>query len=254
MQVRTTLRRHMRLLPVLAMVALPMISSCAKAGFCEETDNFKVAELGFYSNRQRVIALLDSMNSTSGICQAQERGARNLFNQNETMINYALQSEVDTKGRYKIDARYYVMMCTRYNMIARVAEGGGCSSTAKRANAVPPRTATQGVVVPDQQQRSQGFVTVDRAEPTTWAEVSAVKCSRDDPPVMPQAALRRGLGGIVEARGFLQAGKVTKVEIVRSVPNGIFDAAVQAAMLRYECESLAGKDVVFSRIFEFTAQ
>ncbi len=57
---------------------------------------------------------------------------------------------------------------------------------------------------------------------------------RRPPPRYPRAAARRGLEGEVVVRVAVDArGDVTGVDIVRSTPSGIFDAAATAAARRY---------------------
>jgi len=72
-------------------------------------------------------------------------------------------------------------------------------------------------------------------------------CTEMPPPTMPRKALQSGTGGTVVARATIKAGKVVEVDILRSNPRGLFDAAVREAMLQYTCsgDHLAEQEFVF---------
>ena len=60
-------------------------------------------------------------------------------------------------------------------------------------------------------------------------------CSSMPQPTMPRKALQSGTGGTVIAKATIRGGKVVEVEILKSYPRGLFDAAVREAMLQYMC-------------------
>ena len=66
-------------------------------------------------------------------------------------------------------------------------------------------------------------------------------------PTMPRKALQSGTGGTVVARATIRGGKVVEVEILKSNPRGLFDAAVKEAMLQYGCsgDHVADQEFVF---------
>ncbi len=66
-----------------------------------------------------------------------------------------------------------------------------------------------------------------------------VKCLTVVAPVMPQAAIDKGIEGQVKARASLKGGVVTDVTILSGPP--IFHDAVREAMMRYKCTSNAAE-------------
>ena len=72
-------------------------------------------------------------------------------------------------------------------------------------------------------------------------------CSSMVQPTMPRKALQAGTGGTVVARATIRAGKVVEVEILKSNPPRLFDAAVKEAMLQYTCsgDHVADQEFVF---------
>jgi periplasmic protein TonB len=70
-------------------------------------------------------------------------------------------------------------------------------------------------------------------------------------PEMPAKALAMGIQGRVTARATIQSGKVISVEILKSTPPGVFDAAVKSAMMRYQCENNSNDIVAADQTFNF---
>jgi protein TonB len=70
-------------------------------------------------------------------------------------------------------------------------------------------------------------------------------------PEMPAKALTMGIQGRVVARAKIQSGKVISVEILKSTPPGVFDAAVKSAMMRYQCENNSNDIVAADQTFNF---
>ena len=60
-------------------------------------------------------------------------------------------------------------------------------------------------------------------------------CTNMPQPEMPRKALQSGTGGTVVARATIKGGKVVEVDILKSNPRGLFDAAVKEAMMQYTC-------------------
>ncbi|MDB5776538.1 MAG: tonB [Herbaspirillum sp.] len=71
-------------------------------------------------------------------------------------------------------------------------------------------------------------------------------------PEMPAKALAMGIAGRVVARAKIQSGKVISVDILKSEPPGVFDAAVKSAMMRYQCENNSTDIVAADQTFNFT--
>jgi TonB family protein len=71
-------------------------------------------------------------------------------------------------------------------------------------------------------------------------------------PEMPARALAAGIEGRVVARAKIASGKAISVEIIKSNPAGIVDAAVRSAMMRYQCEYNSNNVVVADQTFNFT--
>ncbi|GAB7546059.1 energy transducer TonB [Cupriavidus sp. 8B] len=76
-------------------------------------------------------------------------------------------------------------------------------------------------------------------------------CPVQVPPEMPPKALAAGIEGRVVARAKIKSGKVINVDIIKSTPPGIFDAAVRSAMMRYQCENNSDDVVVADQTFNF---
>ncbi|HEU4622470.1 MAG TPA: TonB family protein [Burkholderiaceae bacterium] len=91
-----------------------------------------------------------------------------------------------------------------------------------------------------------------KAEPVAPAQpvVIGTVCSVQVKPVIPRRALQEGVSGSVTARATIRGGRVTNVEIVKSTPRGVFDAAVRTAMLQYQCDS-SSQDVIALQEFDF---
>ena len=72
-------------------------------------------------------------------------------------------------------------------------------------------------------------------------------CTSMPQPTMPRKALQSGTGGTVVARATIRGGKVVEVEILRSQPRNLFDAAVREAMMQYTCsgDHIAEQEFVF---------
>ena len=79
----------------------------------------------------------------------------------------------------------------------------------------------------------------------------AVACPRMVAPRMPAKASSEGINGSVSARATVRAGKVVNVEILKSQPRGMFDAAVRTAMSLYECQSTGDLEVQAVQDFTF---
>jgi protein TonB len=69
--------------------------------------------------------------------------------------------------------------------------------------------------------------------------------------VPPARAARSGQGGMVLARATIKGGKVRRVEILKSDPDGLYDAAVRAAMAQYVCRDQGEVEVLAEQLFEF---
>jgi protein TonB len=72
-------------------------------------------------------------------------------------------------------------------------------------------------------------------------------CSAMVQPTMPRKALQAGTGGTVVARATIRGGKVVEVDILKSNPPRLFDAAVREAMMQYTCsgDHIADQEFVF---------
>lgn len=69
--------------------------------------------------------------------------------------------------------------------------------------------------------------------------------------VPPLRATQAGLGGMVLVRASIQGGKVRRVEILKSEPGGLYDAAVRTAMAQYVCRDQGEREVIAEQLFEF---
>ena len=78
-----------------------------------------------------------------------------------------------------------------------------------------------------------------------------VICRVQEKPIMPRKAQQENISGSVLARAVILGGKVISVEILKSTPKGLFDAAVKNAMFRYQCDNGINKQVVAEQAFEF---
>lgn len=79
----------------------------------------------------------------------------------------------------------------------------------------------------------------------------AVACPRMVQPQMPQRAVAEEISGSVTARATIRNGKVVAVDILKSSPKGVFEAAVRNAMLQYQCQSTGAQDVHAVQDFAF---
>ena len=78
-----------------------------------------------------------------------------------------------------------------------------------------------------------------------------VACPKMVAPVMPAKALQDEIDGAVTARVTVRGGKVVGIDILKSQPRGLFDAAVRAAIQQYQCQSTDGQDVQAVQDFVF---
>lgn len=78
-----------------------------------------------------------------------------------------------------------------------------------------------------------------------------VACPKMVAPKMPANAVAEEISGAVTARITVRAGKVAAVEIIKSQPRGVFDAAVRAAVMQYQCQSSADQEVQAVQEFAF---
>ena len=88
------------------------------------------------------------------------------------------------------------------------------------------------------------------AAPST-AKTMQDLCPHTVKAVPPARATQAGLGGMVLARASIQGGKVRRVEILKSEPGGLYDAAVRAAMAQYVCRDQGGLEILAEQLFEF---
>ena len=77
-----------------------------------------------------------------------------------------------------------------------------------------------------------------------------VACATQVQPSMPVKASREGITGSVTARATIKGGKVVAVEILKSFPRGVFEAAVRTAMMQYGCQS-GDEEIKADQIFDF---
>jgi periplasmic protein TonB len=77
-----------------------------------------------------------------------------------------------------------------------------------------------------------------------------VACAVQVQPIMPQRAVRDGIGGSVRARATIKGGKVIAVEIVSSQPRGMFDNAVRTAMMQYGCSAAGDEEIKAEQSFD----
>jgi len=78
-----------------------------------------------------------------------------------------------------------------------------------------------------------------------------VACPKMVAPKMPAKAAAEEINGAVTARITVRGGKVAAVEIVKSQPRGVFDAAVRAAVMQYQCQSTSDQEVQAVQEFAF---
>lgn len=78
-----------------------------------------------------------------------------------------------------------------------------------------------------------------------------VACPKMVAPVMPARALQDEIDGAVTARVTVRGGKVVGIDILKSQPRGLFDAAVRAAIQQYQCQSTDGLEVQAVQEFVF---
>ncbi len=105
-----------------------------------------------------------------------------------------------------------------------------------------PTQASSALPVP-------GISTV-AAAPST-AKTMQDLCPHTVKAVPPARATQAGLGGMVLARATIQGGKVRRVEILKSEPGGLYDAAVRTAMAQYICRDQGEREVIAEQLFEF---
>lgn len=109
------------------------------------------------------------------------------------------------------------------------------------ATPTPPPATTEITPVPP--------VVATPPKPTLVA--IGVACPKMVAPKMPAKAAAEEISGAVTARITVRAGKVAAVEIIKSQPRGVFDAAVRAAVMQYQCQSTSDQDVQAVQEFAF---
>lgn len=120
---------------------------------------------------------------------------------------------------------------------AEAASGSSPQPAIARA-VVPPGAATTGAATP---------APASSQAPRSVGEL----CPGLVKAVPPARAVRAGLGGTVLARATVLAGRVVRVDILRSEPFGLFDAAVRQAMMQYRCHDQGDALLVAEQLFEF---
>jgi protein TonB len=76
-----------------------------------------------------------------------------------------------------------------------------------------------------------------------------VACPKQVKPEMPRKALDEGIGGVVKAEVRIKGGHVTEVRFL-SGPR-VYQSAVRAAVMRYECISTGDVEVLATQEFVF---
>ncbi|HUG25232.1 energy transducer TonB [Piscinibacter sp.] len=79
----------------------------------------------------------------------------------------------------------------------------------------------------------------------------SVACPRMVAPRMPARAVNDGINGSITARATIRGAKVVAVDILKSQPRGVFDAAVRTAMLQYQCQATGDQKVQAVQDFTF---
>lgn len=79
----------------------------------------------------------------------------------------------------------------------------------------------------------------------------SVACPRMVTPQMPARAVSGEINGSVSARATIRGGKVVAVDILKSQPRGVFEAAVRTAMLQYQCQATGEQEVQAVQDFTF---
>jgi protein TonB len=78
-----------------------------------------------------------------------------------------------------------------------------------------------------------------------------VICPDQVKPVTPPRAVREGLSGMVLAKVVVKQGRVVQVDILKSRPRHVFDAAVRDAVLQYTCQNTGEQAVEAEQEFVF---
>lgn len=94
---------------------------------------------------------------------------------------------------------------------------------------------------------SDGSVSVAPSASQSIADI----CPHRVKAIPPARATQAGLGGMVLARATIQGGKVRRVDILKSEPSGLYDAAVRTAMAQYVCRDQGALEVLAEQRFEF---
>lgn len=95
-------------------------------------------------------------------------------------------------------------------------------------------------------------ITPVAATPSKPALVAiGVACPTMVAPKMPAKAAAEEISGAVTARITVRGGKVAAVEIIKSQPRGVFDAAVRTAVMQYQCQSTSDQEVQAVQEFAF---
>lgn len=116
----------------------------------------------------------------------------------------------------------------------------------------PPQAAIAATPTPPPAATDITPVPAGPASPPKPAVVAiGVACPKMVAPRMPAKAAAEDISGAVTARITVRGGKVSAVEILKSQPRGVFDAAVRAAVMQYQCQSSTDQEVQAIQEFAF---
>lgn len=116
----------------------------------------------------------------------------------------------------------------------------------------PAPTITVQSTTPPPPQEIRPSAPVEPAPPVQSGPAAlTVVCPNQPDPIIPRRALQDNISGSVVARVVIKDGRPAEVQIVRSTPRGVFDAAVRNAINQYRCNTGAGTTVVAEREFVF---
>lgn len=130
------------------------------------------------------------------------------------------------------------------------AKASGGESSAKTAVTVTVTGASANTAARADGPGAQVQMSIAAAAPGPAPSMQDL-CPHTVKAVPPARATQAGLGGMVLARATIQGGKVRRVEILKSEPGGLYDAAVRAAMAQYVCRDQGGLEVLAEQLFEF---
>lgn len=113
--------------------------ACA-ADFCAETDNIAAAKQGFYAKRARISQMILTMNTASGLCEADQKSASFLFNKFDNIMERQLNAEEKSRkwnGSYRVGANDWIVGCRNYDVVANYLETAKIHSCYQNVKAEP---------------------------------------------------------------------------------------------------------------------